>query len=279
MRSTLEVVRGHGASRSAAWKVGGYAAAVKPAPFRLHAPGTVEEAVDLLTSLRAGSDPGDDVDVKLLAGGQSLVPLLNFRLARPDHLVDLGGVPELRTIDVAADGSVSIGAMTTHADLGASEQVAAHVPMLVEAVAHIGHGHIRNRGTIGGSAAHADPAAELPAVLLALDTQLHAQGPAGRRAIPAAEFFEGWFTTALAEDELLVSIVIPPRAPSPNGSVRWGFEELARRPGDFATVLAATVVERDDTGIVSDARIVVVVGLAPPPSAVGLLNAPSSANR
>ncbi|MGI9614688.1 MAG: FAD binding domain-containing protein [Acidimicrobiales bacterium] len=230
---------------------------MKPAPFRLHTPGTVEEAVELLTSLRARIDEGDDVEVKLLAGGQSLVPLLNFRLARPDHLVDLGGVSELRTVDIADDGSVSIGAMTTHADVGASEELATSVPMLAAAVAHIGHGHIRNRGTIGGSAAHADPAAEIPAVLLALDAQLHARGPAGRRAIPAAEFFDGWFTTALAEDELLVSIVIPPRRPSPNGSVRWGFEELARRPGDFATVLAATVVEQDNAGIVTDARIVV----------------------
>ena len=145
----------------------------------------------MLTSLRAvGNDGDDDAEVKLLAGGQSLVPLLNFRLARPDHLVDLGGVAELHSIAIAEDGSVSIGAMTTHAELGGNGQLATHVPMLVAAVAHIGHGHIRNRGTIGGSIAHADPAAELPAVLLALDAQLHALGPAGRRVIPVAEFFE-----------------------------------------------------------------------------------------
>jgi xanthine dehydrogenase iron-sulfur cluster and FAD-binding subunit A len=229
----------------------GYAAAVKPAPFRLHRPETIAEAVELLTSLRV-----DGTDVALLAGGQSLVPLLNFRLARPEHLVDLGGVSELSSIEIVADGAVSIGAMTTQSQLAVDPHVAHRLPLVAAAVGHVGHGPIRNRGTVGGSLAHADPAAELPAVALALDATLIAVGPAGRRTIRAVDFFTGWFSTALADDELLAEIVIPARTPPAGGSVWWGFTELARRHGDFATVLVAAVVERDETGSATAARIV-----------------------
>ena len=228
---------------------------MKPAPFQLHAPQTVADAVELLSSLRR-DDAGVDAEVKVLAGGQSLVPLLNFRLAQPHHLVDLGRIDELDSIDIAADGTVTIGAMTTHRRLGADPQLGAALPLLATAVGHIGHGHIRNRGTLGGSLAHADPAAELPAVILALDASLVAAGPSGRRLIPAAEFFTGWFTTALRDDELLVAVEIPAPHPPSGGSVRWGFAELARRPGDFATVLVAAVVAGDHRGVVTAARIV-----------------------
>ncbi len=249
---------------SAGSGVAGYAAAVKPAPFQLHTPRTIDEAVALLSSLRhAGTGGGagvEGVDVKLLAGGQSLVPLLNFRLARPDHVVDLGRVDELDSIEVDLHGdeggTITIGAMTTHRRLGADPRLVIATPLLAAAVAHIGHGHIRNRGTLGGSLAHADPAAELPAVMLALDASLAAVGPNGRRSIPATGFFTGWFTTALADDELLTAIEIPARTPAVGGSLWWGFAELARRPGDFATALVAAVVERDGRDVVTDARIV-----------------------
>ena len=253
-------------------RVGGYAAAVKPAPFQLHTPSTVAEAVELLTALpgirgvrgdRVDQDSvdqdsvdQDSVDVKLLAGGQSLVPLMNFRLARPDHVIDLGRIDELDAIEVGPDGTITLGAMTTHRRLGNDPSVAIAVPLMTEAVGHIGHGHIRNRGTLGGSLAHADPAAELPAVMVALDASIVAIGPEGRRSIPADEFFAGWFTTALADDELLTAVEIPARTPARGGAVWWGFTELARRPGDFATVLIAAIVERDERGVVVDARIV-----------------------
>jgi xanthine dehydrogenase iron-sulfur cluster and FAD-binding subunit A len=230
---------------------------VKPAPFHLHTPTTIADVVEMLASLRTASGGAeDDVEVKLLAGGQSLVPLLNLRLARPDHLVDLGGVRELRTVRVDDDGAVTIGAMATHDQLGIDPRLADHAPLLVAAVAHIGHGHIRNRGTLGGSIAHADPAAELPAVMLALDATFTVLGPSGRRSVPAADFFLGWFTTVLAVDELLVDVTIPPRSPASGGSSHWGFTELARRRGDFATVLVATIVEHAEDGTVTDARIV-----------------------
>ena len=188
--------------------------------------------------------------------GRALCRFSTFALARPDHLVDLGALPELRSIEVAADGAVSIGAMTTQGQLAADPHVAHRLPLLAAAVGHIGHGPIRNRGTLGGSLAHADPAAELPAVAVALDATLIAVGPAGSRTIRAVDFFTGWFSTALADDELLAEVVIPARMPPAGGSVWWGFTELARRHGDFATVLVAAVVERDENGSATAAQIV-----------------------
>ena len=230
---------------------------MKPAPFRLHRPRSAVEAVDLLTSLRAvGASSADDVEVKILAGGQSLVPLLNFRLARPDHLVDLGAVDELRAVELGGDGTITIGAMTAQRDLATDPRIGSRLPLVAAAIGHVGHGPIRNRGTLGGSLAHADPAAELPAVFLALDADLVALGSDGFRSIPADAFFTGWFTTALADDELLASVVVSVASPDPDGSTWWGFEELSRRHGDFATALVATVVHRDRAGIVTDARIV-----------------------
>jgi carbon-monoxide dehydrogenase medium subunit len=205
---------------------------VKPAPFTYHAPERAEEVVGLLADL------GEEA--KVLAGGQSLVPMLALRLAVFEHLVDLGRVPELKGIE-RRDGSVWIGAGTTEAAVERSPEVAAGVPLLARATPLIGHFQIRNRGTVGGSIAHADPAAEYPAVALALDAELEALSPAGRRTIPASEFFTGLWDTALAPDELLTGV----RFPVWTGRTGFAVEELARRHGDFAIAGAVVGIELD----------------------------------
>ena len=201
---------------------------MKPAPFRYARAGNLAEAVALLAAA-----PGD---TKLLAGGQSLVPMLNMRLVRPAVLIDLNSVRELTGIAPTADGGLRIGALTRHAELTASPAVMERAPLLAEAARHVGHAAIRNQGTLGGSLAHADPAAELPAALLALDARVHVTGPRGAREIAADAFFLGLLTTALEADEILTAIEVP--AP-PRG---WGFVEIARRPGDFALAGVAAVV-------------------------------------
>jgi aerobic carbon-monoxide dehydrogenase medium subunit len=209
---------------------------VKPPPFEYHAPASVEEAAAIL------AEHGDDA--KVLAGGQSLIPLLSLRLARPTVLVDLNGVAGLASIEV--DGATTIGAMTRHRTVERSQDVAARVPLLAAAVPYIGHAAIRNRGTIGGSVSHADPAAELPAVALALDavfTATSAKG--GTREIAAVDFFDGYFTTTLAPDEILTSVTFPNAAPGTRVSV----QEMARRHGDFAMVAAAVSVADGDARI------------------------------
>jgi carbon-monoxide dehydrogenase medium subunit len=211
---------------------------VKPAPFDYHAPASVEEAVALL------AEHGDGA--KVLAGGQSLVPMLALRLAVFDHLVDLGRVPDIRGIE-RRNGTVRIGAGTTQAAIGSSAEVAEAVPLLARATPLIGHFQIRNRGTIGGSLAHADPAAEYPAVALALDAELEAVSPRGRRTIPAAGFFTGTWSTDLADDEVLTGVTFPVWG----GRCGYAIEELARRHGDFAIAGAAVAVELDE-----DARTV-----------------------
>jgi carbon-monoxide dehydrogenase medium subunit len=205
---------------------------MKPAPFRYARPATAAEAVALLAS-----SPGE---VKLLAGGQSLVPLLNMRLVRPAVLIDLNGARELERIDPAPHGGLVLGALARHADLAAAPAVRERAPLLAEAARHVGHTAIRNRGTLGGSLAHADPAAELPAALLALDATLHLLGPRGTRPVAAADFFRGLLATALADDELLAEVTV---AAAPRG---WGFAEIARRPGDFA--LAGVAASLDAGG-------------------------------
>ncbi len=169
-------------------------------------------------------------EAKLLAGGQSLLPALNLRLSAPSVLIDIGRIEALRGIGVSG-GVLRIGALTTHAELAASVDVARHAPLLTRAIAHVAHPAIRNRGTIGGSLANADPAAELPACALVLQARMLASGPAGARRIPAEGFFTGLFETALGADEILTGIEIDlvPAA-------RWGFAELARRSGDYAIV-------------------------------------------
>lgn len=201
---------------------------MKPAPFRYARAGSLAEATALLAA-----EPGE---AKLLAGGQSLVPLLNMRLARPAVLVDLNGVRDLEGITPSPDGGLRIGALTRHAELATSAAVRERAPLLAEAARHVGHAAIRNRGTLGGSVAHADPAAELPAALVALDARLRVTGPSGARVIAAAAFFRGLLMTALEADEILTEVEVPAAAPA------WGFVEIARRPGDFALAGVAAIL-------------------------------------
>jgi len=215
---------------------------VKPAPFEYHAPDSAKEAVGLLAELGDGA--------KLIAGGQSLVPVLAMRLAAFDHLIDIRRIPALRGTGERG-GRVWIGAATTEAEIGRSELVARRVPLLSRATPLIGHFQIRNRGTIGGSLAHADPAAEYPAVALALDATVEALSPRGRRTIPAAEFFAGIWTTALEPDELLTGVSFP----SAGGKQGFAIEEFARRPGDFAVAGAAVAVGLDPGGRVRSSGI------------------------
>ena len=175
-------------------------------------------------------------DASVLAGGQSLVPMLNLRLARPSALVDVGRVASLSGI--SANGALRLGATTRQADALHSSEVAERAPLLAEALQHVGHPATRSRGTVGGSIAHADPAAELPAVLLALDGEAIVASAGGERAIPASALFLGPFSTALAEGELLTALRIPA---APSGA-RFGFAEIARRRGDFALAGAAVAV-------------------------------------
>jgi aerobic carbon-monoxide dehydrogenase medium subunit len=215
---------------------------VKPAPFEYHAPETVADAVALLG---AHAD-----ECKPLAGGQSLVPMLALRLTRFEHLIDLNRVPELVGVG-RENGAVRVGAMTRQRAVERDPAVAALVPLLASAVPYIGHTQIRNRGTIGGSIAHADPASELPAVALALDAELEVASTGGTRRVPANEFFEGTWTTCLADDELLVAVHFPIW----EGECGFGFEEVARRSGDFALAGVAVAVELGPEGAVQRASI------------------------
>jgi len=214
---------------------------MKLPPFDYEAPQTVSEAVELL------AEHGDEASV--LAGGQSLIPLLALRLARPAMLIDINGVRDLSGVS-ATDGWLAIGAMTREYAAEESETVADAVPLLAAALPLIGHEAIRSRGMIGGSLAHADPAGELPAVARALDAQFVVRGPAGMRVIPAEEWFEGFLTTSRGPDELLVEVRFPTAGPGTGVS----FQEVARRHGDFAIVgLAASLTLSD--GVISDARL------------------------
>ncbi len=200
---------------------------MKPAPFRYAAPDSVPAALELLA----------DEDARALAGGQSLVPMLNFRLARPDLLVDLNPLAELAGIERTGDGGLRIGAMTRQADLLRSPTVRAGWPLLHQAASHVGHAAIRTRGTVGGSVAHADPAAELPVALTALDARFRVRSAAGERVVAATDFFRGALTTALQTGELLVAIEVPPAPPG----ARMVFAEHARTHGDFALAGVAVV--------------------------------------
>jgi carbon-monoxide dehydrogenase medium subunit len=202
---------------------------VKPAPFEYVRAQTLTEALAAL-----------DADSKVLAGGQSLVPMLNLRLVRPARVVDINGLAELAGIRARADGGLDIGALTRHQELLSAPLVRDRAPLLAAAAAHVGHRAIRNRGTVGGSLAHADPAAELPAALLALQARVVIAGSTGRRRRLLDEFFLGPLTTVLAPEELLVGIEVPDAR-----HVGWGFAELARRPGDFALAGVAAVLAPD----------------------------------
>ena len=214
---------------------------MKPPVFDYHDPSAVEGALDLL------SRHGDDA--KVLAGGQSLVPLMNFRLASPDHLVDLGRIPTLAYVR-RRDGALRIGTMTRQATLEASPLVAEHWPLLTGALGFVAHAQIRNRGTVGGSVAHADPAAELPVAFTVLDATFHLRSRSTTRAVGWRDFFITHLTTAIEPDELLVEIEVPP---VPRNTA-WAFTEYSRRHGDFALGGAAALVTLED-GVCSRARL------------------------
>jgi aerobic carbon-monoxide dehydrogenase medium subunit len=214
---------------------------MKLPPFEYEAPRTVAEAIDLL------AEQLDEASV--LAGGQSLIPLLALRLARPAVIIDINGIDELSGMSATA-GWLAIGAMTREYVAEKSKVVADTVPLLAAALPLIGHEAIRSRGTIGGSLAHADAAAELPAVARALDAEFVVRGPSGERVIPAAQWFEGYLTTARGPDELLLEV----RFPTAGRGTGVSFQEVARRHGDFAIVgLAVSLVLSE--GMISDARL------------------------
>lgn len=216
---------------------------MKPSPFEYLAPTGEDEAVGIL------AEHGDEA--KVLAGGQSLVPLLSLRLAHPSVLVDLAGVPGLDHVRIE-DDTLVVGAMATQRAVEELPGLTERCPMIAEAVGQIGHVAIRNRGTVGGSVAHADPAAEWPALVVALDAEVDVVGPGGARTIGAANLFRTYFTTSLEPDEIVREL----RVPLPNGG-RTGstFVELARRHGDFAIAGVAASLSLDDAGRVTDARV------------------------
>jgi carbon-monoxide dehydrogenase medium subunit len=221
---------------------------VKPAPFAYHAPSSLAAAVDLLAQ---------NENAKILAGGQSLVPMMNFRLAMPDHLIDLNPVTELDRLTVRTD-SIEIGAMTRQRRMEFSNELRQACPIIGEALQHVGHRQTRNRGTIGGSLAHADPSAELPTVVLALDGVIEIRGPRGTRSMPMAEFALGFMTTALEPDEIMSAVTLP-RWQGPHG---YAFVEFARRLGDFAVAAAAVMMALDVKGTVTRVAVA-LAGVGP----------------
>jgi CO/xanthine dehydrogenase FAD-binding subunit len=216
---------------------------MKPAPFEYFVPDSIERALDLL------GEHGDDA--KILAGGQSLVPAMNFRVQQPGVLIDLNRVPELSYI-IEVDNTIRIGAMARERQLEFDDLVARRTPLLHETVPFIAHPQIRNRGTIGGSLVNADPAAELPVLMLALNARLKARKTSGERWIDAQDFFVGMFTTALEADEILVEIELPVMA----ARTGWSFMEVAPRAGDYALMGVATLVSLDEDGKCTEAKLV-----------------------
>jgi carbon-monoxide dehydrogenase medium subunit len=210
--------------------------------FEYACPATLAEAVALLASR--------DGDAKALAGGQSLVPMMAFRIASPSLLVDLRKLTDLRRIEIGRDG-VRLGAMVRWRDIEDDARLAAAHPLLKAAVAHVAHYQIRNRGTVGGSLAHADPAAEMPGLAVACDAEIAVTGPSGSRIIAAEKFFIAPLTTALAADEIIVET----RLPAWPAKRRWGFQEFSRRRGDFAMAAAAVFYDLDDAGKANNAHI------------------------
>jgi carbon-monoxide dehydrogenase medium subunit len=227
---------------------------MKPPPFTYHRPGSLDEALALL------GEHGDQA--KILAGGQSLVPLLSLRLAHPAHLVDINRLNGTLSQIADQDGGLTIGALVRQRSAEQSATVKQRSPLLAEALPLIGHTQIRNRGTVCGNLAHADPASELPAVAVALGAQMVARSRArGERTIPADAFFSGMFSTALEPDELLTSVKVP-AWPARAG---WSFQEIARRHGDFALAGVAAVVQLDASGAAcTDVRLA-AIGVGPSP--------------
>ena len=216
---------------------------MKPAPFEYLAPDSLDAALEALA--------GSNGDAKLLAGGQSLIPVMNFRLAQPAMLIDLNRLRELDYVHEEG-GGLLLGAMTRQRTLERDPLVGRLSPLLAETVPFIAHPQIRNRGTVGGSLAHADPAAELPAVAVALDARFRLRRSSGERWVEARDFFCGLFATVLEPDEMLVEIALPASPPRTG----WAFLEVARRHGDYAQVGVAARVTLDETGKCRDARLV-----------------------
>jgi carbon-monoxide dehydrogenase medium subunit len=216
---------------------------MKAPPFRYHRPSTVAEAVELLATLD---------NARVIAGGQSLMPMMNFRLVTPDHLIDLGGIEELVGVTAGQD-TLSIGAMTTQRTLERLEIVARQCPLITAALRHVGHQQTRNRGTIGGSLCHLDPGAELPVAAAALDAVLIAVGRSGERRIPFSEFSVGLLSNALSPGELLARIELPKASPRTGVA----FVEFNRRPADFAVVSVAASLALDATGRIAQAVVAI----------------------
>jgi carbon-monoxide dehydrogenase medium subunit len=216
---------------------------VKAPPFTYHRPDTLEEALALLAEYGDGA--------KILAGGQSLIPLMGLRMGRPEQIVDIGHVPDLDRIDVATDGSVTLGALVRHEQAKTSDAVAEKAPLIAAAMPWVAHRAIRTRGTVLGSIAHGDPAAEMPAVVVATDATLVATSTRGERDIAAADFFRGYLDTALEPDEILTSVTFPTWPDRAAGSV----VEVARRHGDYALVGLVTRIEIDSDDVITDAAL------------------------
>lgn len=217
---------------------------MKPAPFEYHAPTTVDEALSLLAE--------HGYDAKVLAGGQSLIPMMNFRLAQPSVLVDMNNIPDLAFINADEGGGLRIGAMTRHYQVETSDLAAERAPLIHATMPKIAYPQVRTRGTFGGSISHADPAAELPTLTTALDGKFRLVSQRGERWIPASEFFLGLFTTSLEPDEILAEASIPAMPPRSG----WSLQEVARRPHDFALVGVAAVLTLDADGRCENARLV-----------------------
>ena len=218
---------------------------MKMPPFEYACPTTLSEAIALLASR--------DGDAKAIAGGQSLVPMLAFRLAAPALLVDLRKLADLRQIKISKSG-VALGAMVRWRDIEDDTRLRMAHPLLVAAIAHVAHYQIRNRGTVGGSIAHADPAAEMPGIAVTCEAEIAVVGQSGARVIRAADFFVGPLMTALRPDEIIVEV----RLPAWPERRRWGFQEFARRRGDFAMAAAAVFYDQDDTGKARNAHVGVI---------------------
>jgi carbon-monoxide dehydrogenase medium subunit len=209
---------------------------VYPAPFEYHRAGSVDEAIGLLQQLGG--------EAKLLAGGHSLLPAMKLRLAQPAHLIDLAGISGLSGVRRNGD-TIVIGALTTHHDLERDETVRQSLPVLGEAASLVGDRQVRNRGTIGGTLAHADPAADYPAAILALDAEIVATGPSGTRTIPAGEFFVDFLTTALSPDEVLTEV----RIPAPAAGAGMSYQKLSNQASGFAMVGVAAVVAANEVRV------------------------------
>lgn len=224
---------------------------MKPARFRYYDPETVEELIPLLDRLGQ--------DAKILAGGQSLVPLMNFRLARPQHLLDINKISSLDYIR-QENNTLAFGALTRQRTVETSDLVREQNPLLVEASRYIGHLAIRNRGTVGGSLAHADPAAEWPALAMVMDATFVIRGPEGERRVPASDFFLTYFSTCLDPREILTEV----RVPVLGRGTGWSFLEVSRRFGDFALVGVAMWITADQSRICTDGAIA-LTGVGPCP--------------